>query len=338
MKYRSIRVVKFYFILIYVAILASCGGLESDTATQNTKDYDGSLTPIVINSNIGLQVTQDSLLAMAMTGIVHQRAYQHSFVVYRKNIGEQQPALSDSPGVIQSRAVSQVGDCGGQALFQFQYYDGARQRYASVAAAFTQYCTANVVLTGTMNSTVNDQTLTMNVSYDDLDIETYTVDQVRLDSVVLNGEVDYQFEEDFQAGTLQVELVIDNKILSQEVNDRVMYWLNNVEVKHLHAPGAYKEQWSGKIYISDYGYVKISTPDALVAPSFNVYPLQGSAQIRGENGSYSLLSVLPEQDKIPGVSDFNLEIVEGMESEDTINVVNKWADLSRYPFFVFRGR
>jgi len=317
-------------------MLASCGSSENDTPTQNRTGYDGIVTPIAITNDIGLQVTQDSLLAMAMTGIVNQRAYQHSFAVYRQDIGEQQSASPDSSNTIQSRAVSRVGDCGGQASFQFQYHDGASQRYASVEAVFNHYCIANVVLTGAMHSTVNDQALTMNVSYDDLDIKTYTVDQTLLDSMLLNGEVDYQFLTDFQAGTLQVKLVIDNKVLSQEDN-RVTYWLDNVEVKHLHGPGTYDEQWSGKIYISDYGYVEMSTRGILVAPNFNVYPLQGEVEIRGANDSYLLLSVLSEQDKAQLVSDFNLEIVEDIESGDTIHVVNDWTDISGYPFFVFRG-
>jgi len=343
-KYRSIRVVKFYFILIYIAMLTSCASSESDTNPHNTKGYEGFRTQITINNDIGLQVTQDSLLAMAMTGIANQRAYQHSFAVYRKDIGEQQSASPGSSEVIRSRAVNRVGDCGGQASFQFQYHDGASQRYASAEAVFNNYCVSNIVLTGTMHSTVNDQALTMNVSYDDLEIKTYTVDQNLLDSMLLNGEVDYQFLEDFQAGTLQVKLVIDNKVLSQEDN-RVTYWLDNVEVEHLHSPGTYDEQWSGKIYISDYGYVDISTPDILVAPNFNVYLLQGEVSIRGANDGQLLLSVLSEQEKAQFVSDnpsriagdFNLEIVEDIESEDTIHVINTWANISGYPFFVFRG-
>jgi len=286
--------------------LAACGGSGEDNGGGGVGyDYSGKTGPALIDDGNARQLAETSYKkssdSASMYGYGKQPTTAASMTAAGEALGLQGAvdvmgtALSALPARYRSPAAAngdplmraassdsgmEPGSCGGTMTYTGTADEQTGQFNFSLH--YSDYCESGTTLNGSMgiSGTFSEQRVDMTLTFNSLQAE------ISGQKATLIGTMDMNMQ-----GTA-VDMTM-NLVMQGEPGGE-MVWLNNLQVRETSATdqtGSYsKTTLQGRIYVSQEGYVDITTETPFRAGEYDTYPSAGSMKITGADGTWATLT------------------------------------------------
>ena len=279
-------------IVLPLSLLLSCGGGggDSSSTTLTSLSYSGSTEKAVIDAANAVDITTEAFNG-GMSGTLFNnfaslsgstdlsQARRHTTLTTALILNG---AICDlhslSPSPVDARAVVTEqetinGACGGQASGQLQI-DDVSGSFTGILT-FSNYCDSEVTLNGSANfsGTINLTTDTFETIFLNFD---YLVTTYPTESYVFDGSITITPQ---SAG-----FILSMDMLLKSGADEV-FWVNDCTIAVTDYGSTLSMHISGTFYDPWYGYVTLTTQEAIVIDAYDGTPTAGVLIATGENGT-----------------------------------------------------
>ena len=186
---------------------------------------------------------------------------------------------SASTGGVQAATQSQSdiieGGCGGTMSYSVTVDD--EQGTFNGSFTFSDYCNDSTIINGAAR--FNGR---MDVASGSFIEATFSFDRLSGGELLLDGEIQIDF-----AATPNV---ITFNAYGQDPNSGAIFWIKNYSITIDEFAGFVEIEMVGTFYHPDFGYVTLSTPEALVLHDGDEWPESGTLIVTGANSSKAKLT------------------------------------------------
>ncbi len=276
--------------IILFVIVAACGG--GGGGNGGTVGLDGPQTPFPGVTDQA-SISQDNAAELALNTFQRGRDGSGPAGVLSLSV-EPSPVLGAytpnrrflevlSTAIVKLRRSTQVnalnralvsesgmesGSCGGSATITVTLDDVTGDFNGTIN--FNRYCELDVIVTGLVGLNGNDSDSSINMSFTSLSVEACGV------SATSTGSASARL-----SGSTST---IDSNMRIRDSETGKVYWVNDFEIVLRESFNSVRIEESGRFYDPDYGYVIVSTPQALQVNSGDTWPSSGVIDIVGASG------------------------------------------------------
>ena len=293
MKRNKGTMVLMLFAMVSLIACGGGGGGTSGTATPNALLYTGSTSAAVINNTNAAHISVGAVnggikgnslsISASLTGsndTPDQKRYNTiatamimQDAVY--NLVANSDGVSNSDRALHTEQETMPGPCGGQTSGTITIDDVTGNFWG--ALTYVNYCSSNVFINGTVSFSgeidlVSGNFINISMSFD------YITGNDPTGSYVLDGHITIDF-----TGASKFTLNID--MLLQEGSTGQVFWINDYVVQSEDFGSYVSLDISGRFYDPNYGYVTLSTQQAMIVNHYDANPSSGVIIFTGEIGS-----------------------------------------------------
>jgi len=307
------RIIAFFTAAAVLVVLAGCGGGGggdaadvSDSISQSESFYNGIKTKAYLDQTNLEEYASDSMLgyesANASTEVFRSKQQENiknltgvnSFFMAKDMIQKITGENSAARTTYQESGYEN-GTCGGTGYYS-AYLDTDSGTF-SIAVDFDDYCYWGLTYQGSLefNGKFSGSELhwsnisTLSFEYDRFRLYNYTRD------MEANGAIVFKIFSGYSSMTADITMYDKNQNKYIRFSDLICTIYDNPGYTQYNGYSYYySSQISliGKVYISDYGYVEITTPDRVDVSSGGYY-LDGTIKMEGNDNTSILLEYTP---------------------------------------------
>lgn len=289
-------------VIVVLLLFSGCGGGGGGgNGSSGTGTYSGLTTPATLTEENAQDILEDAyyggvlaetmaapLSAVEAEGVGRKRPRSVQDMASRvKGIVEQAIVQADSQipagaGAIQTVTIEESGECGGEVTGSMQVNDVTRSFTGSIT--FNSYCESGfrtngtVSLVGEMDLDTSEFSMTMTFTNVTGVCEDDDIDFIMNGAIVMS------------AAEATASLTMDMYMRDRTTGDSILmedYVFTAVEFDDYSVL-----EVSGRFYSSDYGYITLSTEEAIIVSDYEDYPSEGIILAAGADDSSARLSFL----------------------------------------------
>lgn len=280
-------------------LLFACGGGGGGSGSSGTGSYSGLTTPVVLTEDNAREILEDAYygglagsgmaspfsaieaegLSAIKTATLSHMALLIKDIAEKVN-GQTIALISPCSSAVQTEPISDVGECGGTLSGSIQVDDDAGSLAGSLR--FNNYCemgtitNGSVSFSGEMDLDTGDITMTMTFANVSEVIEDEGM------NIVMSGTVSVEATDSSMSMGMDIFMRDNAAGKSYLMED---YTFTIVEYDYIS-----EVELSGRFYCSDYGYVTLSTEEAILVSEYDDYPIQGVFVADGAGSSSARLT------------------------------------------------
>lgn len=291
----QIKWIKNFTLMLGIATILcipACDGGGGGGGGSASLSYSGSTSKAIIDASNAMDMAAESAMAgsrgssftsfnLQTTSSGHDSSrlfsiYNLSLALRRTliSLDAHSPITTQSNRSVESEEVSIEGDCGGKLTGAIFADDATGEYWGDIS--FQQYCIGSITLNGDITFS------------GDIDLDSGEFINMVYDIGYLSCSDGYGTYK--MAGTLSMDNQASSPLIKmgmyiQDGNDDYVFWIRDYQITAAEDASGVAMNISGRFYHPDYGYVTLSTQQALITNFSDVLPVSGVLIAIGETGS-----------------------------------------------------